>query len=214
MHPSRRLVQLLSSLDVDLVLDVGAADGSTGLSLRRNGYAGALHSFEPLPGQFERLSRVSDRDDGWRASQVALSDTNGSATFNLAEDNDSSSLLKATTRGVVVERKSRQVEELVVQTSRLDDMAPEVFVGASRAFMKIDTQGSELRVIDGAVDSLRRVVGVLVEVSFYELYERGPLAADVIAALTDAGFVLRGFVRGFSDPTTGQQLQADVIMTR
>ena len=58
-------------------------------------------------------------------------------------------------------------------------------------FLKIDTQGSELQVLQGARKTLQKsIFGVDVEVEFSQLYENQSLFADVDIYLRDLGFSL------------------------
>lgn len=58
-------------------------------------------------------------------------------------------------------------------------------------FIKIDTQGSELAILEGARETLlRHVVAVEVEVEFAKLYESQPLFRDVDLFLSNCGFTL------------------------
>lgn len=62
---------------------------------------------------------------------------------------------------------------------------------ASIDFMKIDTQGSELDILEGAKETLLgHVVAVEVEVEFAQLYESQPLFRDVDLFLSKCGFTL------------------------
>jgi len=71
-----------------------------------------------------------------------------------------------------------------VQTWRLDDI-PET-VGAD--FLKIDVQGAELLVLQGATERLKDVLVVHTEVEFLPMYKGQPLFADVDAFLRAQGF--------------------------
>jgi FkbM family methyltransferase len=58
-------------------------------------------------------------------------------------------------------------------------------------FLKVDTQGSELFVLQGAARSLSSCIsGVEVEVEFSQIYRGQPLFADVDAYLREKGFIL------------------------
>lgn len=58
-------------------------------------------------------------------------------------------------------------------------------------FIKIDTQGSELFILQGATDILRNsVFGLEIEVEFIELYEKQPLFADIDSFMRQLGFQL------------------------
>ncbi len=58
-------------------------------------------------------------------------------------------------------------------------------------FMKVDTQGTELYILEGATDTLRRAMfGVEVEVEFSPVYLNQPLFADVDVFMRNHGFQL------------------------
>lgn len=58
-------------------------------------------------------------------------------------------------------------------------------------FMKVDTQGSELDILQGARETLQKqVVAVQVEVEFAKLYESQPLFRDLDSFLSECGFTL------------------------
>ena len=57
-------------------------------------------------------------------------------------------------------------------------------------FIKIDTQGSELDILEGSLDFLSRTVGIEVEMEFVEVYKGQPLFDEVNSFLTRNGFNL------------------------
>ncbi|MBS0338828.1 MAG: FkbM family methyltransferase, partial [Proteobacteria bacterium] len=81
------------------------------------------------------------------------------------------------------------VAEHPVQTRRLDDVPGLGDVD----FLKLDVQGAELMVLQGAERTLEDVVMVQVEVEFVELYENQPLFADVDRYLRSRGFMFHTF---------------------
>ena len=80
-----------------------------------------------------------------------------------------------------------------VATVRLDDI--DSAKGAD--FLKLDVQGAECAVIEGAPDLLQSVSVVHTEVEFVPLYERQPLFAEVDQALRRNGFLFHKFM-GFA----------------
>ena len=80
--------------------------------------------------------------------------------------------------------------------------------------VKIDVQGSEGRVLEGAAASLPAIDAIVVEMSIVPLYEGQPLLPEVRASLEEAGFAYRGaFTEGRSG-TTGERIQVDGLFRR
>lgn len=77
-----------------------------------------------------------------------------------------------------------------MQTIRLDDV--KAAYGAD--YLKIDVQGAELDVLKGAVNILRNISVVQLEVEFVPIYRKQPLFADVDQFLRSQGFMFHRFV--------------------
>jgi hypothetical protein len=80
--------------------------------------------------------------------------------------------------------------------------------------LKIDTQGYEWQVLDGAPDLLARSSAVLIELSLVPLYEGQHLWHECIARLEAAGLALWALEPVFVDPETGRTLQLDGLFLR
>jgi len=81
------------------------------------------------------------------------------------------------------------LKEHQVQTHRLDEITE-----INRAdFIKMDIQGSELNVLENAINVLKTSVIVQVEVEFVEMYKGQPLFADVDSFLRSQGFQFHCF---------------------
>ena len=96
----------------------------------------------------------------------------------------------------------------------LDSMAYEYLREDSVAFLKIDTQGYESAVLDGAAKTLSRVVGVQVEMSLVPLYQGQALMPELVDRLQRLGFALWGISPTFAQDETGRMLQVDATMFR
>lgn len=81
---------------------------------------------------------------------------------------------------------TRVVETRRVQTVRLDDV-PEV-KGAD--YLKLDVQGGELMVLQGATATLRDIIVLHTEIEFVPIYKRQPLFSDIDAYVRSQGLVL------------------------
>jgi hypothetical protein len=80
--------------------------------------------------------------------------------------------------------------------------------------MKIDTQGYESRVLQGAQGSLARIDTVQMELSLVPLYEGELLFQEMWELLRAKGYTLVAIESGFSAPASGQLLQVDGIFHR
>ena len=109
---------------------------------------------------------------------------------------------------------SRYVATENVSLCRLDDIASKYLTPDSRVFLKIDTQGYESQVLDGASVLLDRLVGVQLELSLVPLYAGQPLCDQLIRRLFDAGFAMKTLWPGFRDRATGELLQFDAMFFR
>ncbi len=178
--PELRRAALIENAAVDTVLDVGANDGSLALGLRRGGYSGRIVSFEPQSAAFAVLERRAAADSAWTCRQLALGASDGVASLHIAKNSSSSSLLEIGDLHVASAPESRYVGKESVPIARLDDLRSGLVEPRDRVYLKVDTQGYELEVLNGAVDTLGQVVAADIELSLAPLYEGAPLIGEVV----------------------------------
>lgn len=212
-HHATRRQAVLARHRVDLVLDVGGADGGYGRELRRFGYAGRIVSFEPLATAYGRLAEVLAADPLWSAHNVALGSERGETTINVASNSNSSSLLPMLDTHIEAEPSVQYVSAEAISVERLDDVAADVVGSADRPFLKIDTQGFEREVLAGGPITVEHCVGLQLELSFVPLYEGGMTADEAIGWAYGHGFHLVGMEQGYAAPT-GEILQMDGVFMR
>lgn len=212
-HSSWRRQAMLTKHDVDLVLDVGAADGGYGTSLRKFGYTGRIVSFEPLSASFESLTAIIKDDPAWTAHHLALGAESGSATINIASNRASSSFRPMLDSHRAATPAVDFVAQETVTVSRLDDLDDEHLTSARRPFLKVDTQGFEREVLAGATNLISRCVGLQLELSFIPLYDGGMLVDEAVAWAYDQGFHLVNIEQGYAAPS-GEILQVDGVFVR
>jgi FkbM family methyltransferase len=210
------VVDLLRRRDVDLVLDVGANVGRYVRALRRHGWRGPVVSFEPLPDAHAELERTARSDGNWTvAPRVAIGDAHGETVIHISGNSVSSSLLEMLPTHQTASPKSRYVADAPVTVERLDVAARDYVASARTLFLKLDVQGYEPQVLDGASGLLDKVAGIQCEVSLVPLYGKGQkLLVEMIALMESRGLQLYGLFPGFVHPESGQMLQAEACFFR
>lgn len=140
----------LKKHSVSLVLDVGANIGQTGQMLRREGYLGRIISFEPISVCFEKLAKRAAGDPLWQVHNTAVGAEDGRAQIGVSENFFSSSILEATDELIGIFAPIRYTRHEDVPLTRLDTVFDEIVRPDDVVHLKIDTQGFERFVIDGA----------------------------------------------------------------
>jgi FkbM family methyltransferase len=208
-----------------VLVDVGARGG-----LRGNWTPARRHlrliGFEPDKSEFSHLiSHTDPQGDLSTFFDVALHDRRGSLQLHVARDRGLSSIFEPNrefldsfpdaNRFDTAETQQVEADTLdnLLLSRKLDDVD----------FVKADTQGSELFVLQGASRVLESsVVGVEVEVEFAPIYRNQPLFADVDGFLRGLGYHLfdlrpcfwkRSVGRGVGGPH-GQIIWADALYLR
>jgi FkbM family methyltransferase len=206
----------LSEHRVNLVLDVGANIGQYAKRLRgRTGYRGRIVSFEPMLAAHSALCEAARRDPLWEvAARAAIGAEQGTVTLNVAHNLLSSSLLPMLASHVNAAPESSYSGTESVPLMPLDVLARQYLREDSTVFLKIDTQGYENQVLEGARATLRRAVGVQLELSLVPLYADQQLMPEMIAKMTDSRFDLWGIWPAFADAATGRVLQVDAVFFR
>ncbi|MDP3323303.1 MAG: FkbM family methyltransferase [Hydrogenophaga sp.] len=210
-----RLFKLLDFHKIDTILDVGANDGGYGKRLRQGGYTGSILSFEPLSSAHAKLVHASRGDVAWEiAPRMAIGSSIGEVEINIAGNSTSSSILSMQSLHETVAPQSRYVGTETVTLTRLDAVAHPFIEQSKNLLLKIDTQGYELPVLEGAEAILKRVRGIQLEMSLVPLYEGQMLYKETIDWLEAKGFELWSVMPGFVDQTSGRMLQMDGVFFR
>lgn len=166
------LKNVLAKYAIDCVLDVGANAGQYAASLRRLGYRGWIVSFEPVRSVFMKLVEESRGDDKWICYNLALGEKSENKIINVYSSSVFSSFLDASdySKGIWKSLETVAPEEVVVV--RLDDLFGEILgrTGGHRFYLKMDTQGYDLNVFRGSLNSLGHIEAIQAELSLIHVY--------------------------------------------
>ena len=179
----------------DLVIfDVGAYVGEVTATYKRVFPQSTIYCFEPFPDSFHKLNRLC-RDASIKAHQIAFSDKEGKTTFNINVDLSCNSLLPPTESDFkCYSAKSIKDGEIQVETNTLDNFCAGDEI-ACIDILKLDVEGAEVKVLDGASSMLSKQAIKLIysEVMFIPHYTNGCLFHELTAFLNKHGYTLLNF---------------------
>lgn len=139
---TRRVLQRVLRPGANCV-DVGCHKGEVLELMLRYAPQGQHHGFEPIPALFEGLQATFADRPNCHFYQLGLSDAPGETSFNYVVSNPAYS-------GFVKRQYDRAEEQdtrITVRKERLDAVLP---AGTRIALIKIDVEGAELQVLQGA----------------------------------------------------------------
>jgi FkbM family methyltransferase len=202
----------LTRFPIRTVIDVGANTGQFALVARRLFPEALIHAFEPLPDCLWQMTQLFRSDTRFRAHGCALGERDGVITFHQSDFSPSSSVLDMDPAHRRLVPPSAHSKEITVPIRRLDDaLAGELL--EPEIFLKLDVQGYEDRVLDGAVEVLKQARIVQTEVLFEHLYRGQAEFTDIYDRLTSAGFTFLGNSEQITTKD-GRILWADALFVR
>jgi FkbM family methyltransferase len=195
------------------VIDVGANAGQFTVASVKLFKNVTVHSFEPEPDTLKKLRQNVAALHKVRVYPVALGDKSGEAIFHVNSHSHSSSILSLGDRHRKAFPDAREVQTLRVRLSTLDRELESVSL-ENPVLLKLDVQGYEPQVLNGASETLKTVDYVLLEASFRPLYEGEKTFIEIARMMEDRGFEFLRPVAWLSDPHNGEVLQMDALFAR
>jgi FkbM family methyltransferase len=191
---SEHLRKLFNYFQVDCVFDVGANAGQYFERIRAHGFHGPIVSFEPIPELASALGRRAKEDGNLFVEQIALDKGAGPRTFNVMAVSQFSSLHMP--NNVASGGGNSIVRTLTVEAQTLDKIFQKwkETLGFKRPFLKLDTQGHDLAVIEGGQGVLPYFIGVQTELSARPIYNGVPTYREVLDFYDAHGFQLSAIV--------------------
>jgi FkbM family methyltransferase len=209
------LVQVLDQRRVSLVLDVGANRGQFAGQLRDAGYRGRIVSFEPLGESHRLLVEAARNESNWNvAPPMALGSIEELRPLQTFQRTDMSSLLQLAETGRQAFPRLALVAAETVQVRRLDMVFDGIVRSGEIVFLKIDTQGSELAVLEGASGRIGGIVGIQVEAAMTPIYVGQPSWLDVVNMVSGLGFEPVLISPGYFSKQIARQIDVDIVFMR
>jgi FkbM family methyltransferase len=185
------LKRLFDWLRIDLVLDVGANLGQFRDYLRLEvGYTGKLISWEPVPAIAQLLRKRAAGETEWRVIECALGRAPGRVNLHVTRSSQFSSIHRPTAEAAAGFQAMTQYEDTEVEVRTLAGEFRQIedWSRGRRVYLKLDTQGNDLDVLEGAGDALEAVDALQSEVAVRPIYEGVPELTQSLTRIRALGF--------------------------
>ncbi len=193
LHQLIRIIQTGRYSKNDIIIDIGAADGSVSAFFAKQFPEHSIFSFEPNPDWQSSLEKKSKHNPQIHIRNIALTRMQGEMPFYITINSVSSSLKKINKPLLELQKHPHLKilglqKEVLVKTNTLDnefrDYEGDVLL------IKLDTQGAELDILSGGSKTLARTRYVLTEMQNHGFYIDAAPYYAVDSYLREKGFVL------------------------
>jgi FkbM family methyltransferase len=205
--------QWLTQFQFHTILDIGANTGQFASKIRLLFPDAFIYSFEPIPEIFDILSMRFSKDLKLKAFNFGLGMETGKFDFFQNDFSDSSSLKAMKELHKKSFPQTRNEKKIQVDVESLDKISDTLNLDLPM-LIKIDVQGFERQVILGGMNTIQKASVLIVEVSFYDLYEDQEYFDSIYSLLFGLGFKYMGNYDQLISPKDGSILQADALFIK
>ncbi len=163
---TKKIIQRLCN-EESVCVDVGCHKGEIFDLFITQSPAQSHIGFEPIPF-FAKALKEKYESKGHQIFQIALSNQKGKNTFNLVDNNPAYSGLKKRT----YKSENEKISTIEVDTNLLDNI-----IDRKIDFIKIDVEGGELQVLEGAIETIKKYQPTIIfehGLGASEFYENSP----------------------------------------
>ena len=210
-HAGYRRKQLLKFNEPKAVIDVGANVGQFALDQFHFGYKGPIHSIEPYKEAFNILRNTANGVEGWYVYNLGLSNKPEVQSLNISANSQSSSFLELSDKHKNEEEDIYYVGKQEVRTDTLDSFLNSNNIDPNGSYLKIDAQGFEHRILDGAASSLHKFKLIELEVALTPMYQGEETYQATLQRMDSLAFIPVFLDTVHGELTTGITYQVDII---
>lgn len=209
-----RLCLRLKASDVmpGSIFDIGANEGQFAIGALAAFPDAKIYSYEPGEEAFARLSAALGKNPNLELTRKAVGREEGKASLHVTSADQSSSLLKLHRNHLEAYPEVRELRQEVVPVTTLEKEF-RLVSPADPVLLKIDTQGFEFPVLQGAGEALQRVRWIVFETATRPMYQDETLFDDIAVWLKERGFAFCGPMELHVDPA-GRPCQFDALFER
>ena len=202
------ITKYLINIQTPVIFDVGANQGQSIKKYKKLYNDARIHSFEPQAKEVEILKKKYENDQKLFLNCVAVGEKQGTLDFNINVESSHSSFKNLIPNTTWIKKRSLRekiksekytIEKIPTRIITLDDYAKKNKVN-NIDILKIDTQGYEDKVLQGAQELLKnkKIKLIKLEMIFSEIYENPLQIYDVEKFLILNDYKLFGISNGGS----------------
>lgn len=173
--------------DNPVIFDIGSSDGTDTLEWRKIFPKAAIYAFEPEPSSFQQLLKKV-KGGNIECHNIAFGEFNGNAKFHVTNDKlpQGASLRKPT--GILqTNPQTKFVKTIDVKVVTLEKFLEENSIKAID-ILWLDTQGTELEILQNSGNILDTVKIIHTEISLVKLYDGSALYSELKKFLESKNF--------------------------
>lgn len=194
----------LCSTTSPTVVDGGGHTGESIRAIQSHFDDPQIHSFEANPESYRHLKRFEGEDVS--VYNLVIGSERDKLQFKISQFDQASSVLSPTTKVREAFGDEVSTEKAVTVTQRrLDEI-----IETPPEIIKLDLQGYEKEALEGASEFLQSVEFVLLETSFYELYDGQARFPETNKFMEERGFELFNIYDTYTDED-GRLVEFDVL---
>ena len=182
----RSAVDALKGISEPIVFDIGANIGLFSFAVLNHYPQSKIFAFEPGPHQFSLLKESVFQNQvqkNIRLSEIALSYENGFASFRVHSSEDSSG------DGFMDTHRAGKTKKIKVVTQTLDNWAQDNPLTAEVHLVKMDTEGSELWVLDGGAEFFKKFKpAIIMEIYPMNITSYPFEVSDLLKRISEMGY--------------------------
>jgi FkbM family methyltransferase len=204
----------LLATKIGTVLDVGANEGQFVKVARVLFPQAPILAFEPNPHLKSSLERLLSASGRGALLPLACGPEEGVLPLYLTKFSPSASLLQPTALQIPDFPAAEVGETIEVTVKRLDDVVRASELASAPYLLKLDVQGFELEVLQGATSILPDVAVILCEVNAESFYTGQAGFEQIYLFLREHGFKLIDIGEPIRARATGEVLYFDVVFLK
>ena len=190
MFHQNRIISFIQKYNINQIIDVGAHKGEFLRYCLKINQLNKIYCFEPQKNIFKILNEKFGKIDKIYLNNFAVDKSISkkniyisklSSSSSLAELNDKSLFLKLKKK--LIGQKENFIEKYEIETTTIDKYFENLIL--NNTLLKIDVEGYELNVLQGAMNKLSEIDYILVENHFFNIYKNSnnKLCHDFLSSL-------------------------------